>query len=177
MAIFGDFLRRVFSASRVQHVSDLHSKFAHKIVFGEYDLKREQAHREPQKAFPCAETSLIQVLARSCAAGFPQRAPVREAITVLFSVAQGSVLGPILFLLYTAGLFNVTAECGLTAHSYADDTQVYISTPASDHSDAMRRLSECIRRIRDWMVCNRLKLNEDKTQAIWLGLGNTSSAQ
>jgi len=28
MAIFGDFLRPVFSASRVQQVSDLHSKFA-----------------------------------------------------------------------------------------------------------------------------------------------------
>jgi len=63
----------------------------------------------------------------------------------------------------------VTAECGFTAHSYADETQVYISTPASDHSDAMRRLSECITRIRDWMACNHLKLNEDKTQVIWLG--------
>ena len=28
MAIFGDFLRPVFAASRVQHISDLHSKFA-----------------------------------------------------------------------------------------------------------------------------------------------------
>jgi len=28
MAIFGDFLRPVFSASRVQHISDVHSKFA-----------------------------------------------------------------------------------------------------------------------------------------------------
>ena len=28
MAIFGDFLRLVFSANRVQHVSDLHPKFA-----------------------------------------------------------------------------------------------------------------------------------------------------
>jgi len=28
MAIFGDFLRPAFSASRVQHVSDLHPKFA-----------------------------------------------------------------------------------------------------------------------------------------------------
>jgi len=28
MAIFGDFLRPVFAASRVQQVSDLHSKFA-----------------------------------------------------------------------------------------------------------------------------------------------------
>jgi len=28
MAIFGEFLRPVFSTSRVQHISDLHSKFA-----------------------------------------------------------------------------------------------------------------------------------------------------
>jgi len=28
MAIFGDFLRPVFAASRKQHISDLHSKFA-----------------------------------------------------------------------------------------------------------------------------------------------------
>jgi len=27
MAIFGDFLRPVFAASREQHISDLHSKF------------------------------------------------------------------------------------------------------------------------------------------------------
>jgi len=27
MAIFGDFLRLVFAASREQHISDLHSKF------------------------------------------------------------------------------------------------------------------------------------------------------
>ena len=27
----------------------------------------------------------------------------------------------------------------------------------------------CITRIRDWMASNRLKLNEEKTQIIWLG--------
>ena len=52
--------------------------------------------------------------------------------------------------------------------SYADDTQVYISALASDHSDVMRRLSDCVTLIRDWMANNRLKLNEDKTQVIWL---------
>jgi len=32
----------------------------------------------------------------------------------------------------------------------------------------MRRLSDCITLIRDWMANTRLKLNEDKTQVIWL---------
>ena len=54
-------------------------------------------------------------------------------------------------------------------HAYADDTQVYVTMQASDQGTAMGRLTSCIVRIRDWMASNRLKLNEDKTQVIWLG--------
>ena len=52
---------------------------------------------------------------------------------------------------------------------YADDTQIYVATQASDQATAMERLTNCIVKIRDWMASSRLKLNENKTQVIWLG--------
>jgi hypothetical protein len=89
--------------------------------------------------------------------------------TLRFGVPQGSVLGPLLFLLYTADVAAIAQRHGVSVHSYADDTQLYTSCSAPDGPRSAATLLLCIEDIDRWMSSNRLKLNADKTQFIWLG--------
>jgi Reverse transcriptase (RNA-dependent DNA polymerase) len=85
-----------------------------------------------------------------------------DIVQLVCSVLQGSILGPLLFLLNTAELEDVGAGMGVSIHMCADDTQLYVHCKPSGMIDAVARLEQCIVRMDKWMAASRLKLNSDK---------------
>ena len=91
-----------------------------------------------------------------------------------FGVAQDSVLGPQLFSVYSALLSKIIKAHGLEYHFHANNTQVYFSFHPSDvtFDDIVEWMVRCIADIQHWMDTNFLKLNDDKTEAIFFRLSH-----
>jgi hypothetical protein len=93
------------------------------------------------------------------------------ATPLLYGVPQGSVLGPLLFSLYTRKLADLIESFSLGYHFFADDSQLSSPVPLGQDLalEAIENVQNCCSEIKCWMDKNRLKLNEDKTEVLLCG--------
>ena len=84
-------------------------------------------------------------------------------------VPQGSVLGPLLFLLY---INDITKSSNvLKFFLFADDTAVYISDKNNPETEA--KLNNELSKVSDWLAANKLSLNISKSNFMHFHSGNS----
>ena len=81
-------------------------------------------------------------------------------------ILQGFVLGPVLYTLYMAPLHHIISSHHLSAHYYADDTQICFSCKLTELHTAIARLEVHISDMFCWLMSNNLAFNAAKSEML-----------
>ena len=92
-----------------------------------------------------------------------------EYLPITCGVPQGSILGPLLFILYINDLYTFLTDC--TVSLYADDTALY--TSAKTQIEIKLTLQIELTVVCEWLKANKLTLNAKKTKYVIFGTKQT----
>ena len=115
--------------------------------------------------------SWIQSYLFSCSSFVKIYSTSSPTATILTGVPQGSVLGPLLFVLFISPIANVinpgqTCNNLVSFHQFADDTQLYIGANSSSLLSQIASIESYTLRVHDWLLNSGLHLNPSKSEAI-----------
>ena len=90
---------------------------------------------------------------------------ISDPVIVNYGVPQGTVLGPLLFLLYVNDIVKVVKQCKIEL--FADDTMIYISGTDLKYMEDI--LNNDLENIFKWLCNNKLSINTEKTKFCLFG--------
>ena len=96
-----------------------------------------------------------------------------EQVQILSGVPQGSILGPLFFIIYTSDILKSLRHCKVRA--YADDTQIYFHFNHHDYLNASACINHDLNTLKHLSLEHNLNLNPSKSFLMLFGSKNNVS--
>ena len=93
----------------------------------------------------------------------------RMNFKISYGDPQGSVLGPVLFTLYTTPLSAIISSFDINLHLYVDYTHIYMSLSVLNAKESLEKLQHWLMAVSAWMTGSKLNLNPSKTEFLLIG--------